>query len=116
MIRAAHWSLVAISIGTEIRIISLYDFLGPPDASIGSLIKRWLVDEATGKGMPRRKWNFDSPECSHEENADDCAVFTLKNMDYIARGLDVLGMKRSTAYYRCRIAAELLAAYVGRVG
>lgn len=43
-------------------------------------------------------------------------MLTLKNIDFIARGLDLKSMRRSTAYYRCRIAAELLAGCVGGVG
>jgi len=36
----------------------------------------------------------------------------LKIMDYVARGLDPTKISRSTAYYHCRIAAELLAGAV----
>lgn len=98
VIRAAHWVLVVVSISVERGTISLFDSLDLPDASTGRGIRRWLVDEATDKGKPQRAWKIDNAACRHQENTDDCDVFTLKNMDYIARGLDVLDMKRSTAY------------------
>jgi len=51
-----------------------------------------------------------------QENCDDFGVFTIKNMDYVSRGLDVNTMTRSTAYYRRRIAAELLSETIGGTG
>jgi len=55
-------------------------------------------------------------KCRLQENCDDFGVFTIKNMDYVSRGLDVNTMTRSTAYYRRRIAAELLSETIGGTG
>jgi len=112
----AHWMLVVVDVGKEAGVISLYDSLGSPDKVVAETVRRWLIDEAADKGKPQRDWTIVYSECRHQENTDDCGVFMLKNMDYIARGLEPTTMKRSTAYYRCRIAAELLAEVVGGEG
>ena len=47
---------------------------------------------------------------------DDGGVSKVENMNYIAQGLDLRTMKRSTSSYRRPIAAELLAKRIGAWG
>jgi len=113
---AAHWILVVVDIGDDAGVVSIYDSMGSPDLMVAEDIRQWLVDEAADKGKPQRHWTIAIPKCRQQENSDDCGVLMLKNMDYVARGLDPTTISRSTAYYRCRIASELLAGAVGGEG
>jgi len=112
----SHWVLLVVRVGADAGTISLYDSLGSRQERVTLTIRQWLTDEANDKGKPQRAWEIEYPECRQQENSDDCGVFTLMNMDLIARGLDHLTMAKSTAYYRCRIAAEILAGCVAGQG
>jgi len=110
----SHWILVMVETGPS--VIHVYDSLGERYPMVDSSIKRWLHDEAEDKGKGQREWSSDYPRCPQQENSDDCGVFTVKMMDYLALGLDLAEMTKSTAYYRRRIAAELLSVRVGGSG
>jgi len=112
----SHWILVVVRVGATAGTVSMYDSLGGQMSVVTSSITRWLLDEATDKGKPQREWTVHYPKCRQQENSDDCGVFTLKTMDLLARGLPLSFNTRSTAYYRCRIAAELLSGCVGGTG
>ena len=112
----SHWVLVVVRVGDDEGTIALFDSLGGQLGRIAFTIRQWLVDEANDKGKPLRSWMIEYPNCRHQENSDDCGVFTLAHMDLMARGRSHKTMTKSTAYYRCRIAAELLAGCVGGDG
>jgi len=94
----------------------LYESLGARNQRVAESVRLWLVDEAEHCKTPQREWTVEHVWCLAQENADDCGVFTVINMNYIAQGLDLRTMRRSTAYYLRRIAAELLAKSMGGKG
>ena len=112
----SHWVLVVVRVGDETGTISLYDSLGSQISRITSSIKQWLIDEANDKGKPQREWTIRYPKCRSQENSDDYGVFMLKTMDLLARGMPLSFITRSTTYYRCRIASELLAGCIDGEG
>jgi len=112
----SHWILVVVRVGAKTGTVSMYDSLGGQMSLVTSSITQWLIDEANDKGKPQREWTHHYPKCRQQENSDDCGVFTLSTMDLLARGLPLSFNTRSTAYYRCRIAAELLSGCVGGTG
>lgn len=105
----SHWVLVAVRVGAEAGTISFFDSLGSRLKQVPLTTRQWLMNEAKDKGKPQHEWTIEHPYCRQQENADECGVFTLVHMDLLARGMDHMAMTKSTAYYRCRIAAELLA-------
>jgi len=109
-----HWILVVIDKGAG--KILLYDSLGGRNRRVAESLRLWLADEAHYYKTPPRDWAIEHAWCRAQENSDDCGVFTIENMNYIAQGMDLKTMTRSTAYYRRRIAAELLAKRVGGKG
>jgi len=109
-----HWVLVVMDKGAG--TITVYDSLGGEHPVIGASIKRWALDEADYYNTPARVWSVRHAWCRSQENSDDCGVFTVQNMNYIAMGLNLRTMTRSTAYYRRRMAAELLARSIGGYG
>jgi len=113
-ITQTHWILVVVEKGPG--TVRVYDSFAAEYPVVTESIERWLVDEANFYGSETQRWTVEHPKCRLQENCDDCGVFTIKNMDYISRGLDVNTMTRSTAYYRRRIAAELLATSIGGTG
>jgi len=96
--------------------ITVYDSLGGEHPVIGASIKRWALDEADYYNTPARVWSVRHAWCRSQKNSDDCGVFTVQNMNYIAMGSKLRTMTRSTAYYRRRMAAELLARSIGGNG
>jgi len=110
----SHWILAVLdkSAGT----ISVYDSLGGRNKIVGESLKRWVLDEADFYDKQARQWTVLHPWCRQQENCDDCGVFAVQNMNFIARGRDLSTMMRSTAYYRRRMAAELLASSIGGEG
>jgi len=110
----SHWILAVLdkSAGT----ISVYDSLGVRKEIVGESWKRWVFDEADFYDKHARQWTIVHPRCRQQENCDDCAVFAVQNMNFIASRLALSTMMRSTAYYRRRMAAELLASSIGGEG
>jgi len=109
-----HWILVVIDKGAG--KILLYDSLGGRNRRVAESLRLWLADEAHYYKTPPREWAVEHAWCRAQENSDDCGVFTIENMNYISQGMDLKTMRRSTAYYRRRIAVELLAIRVGGKG
>jgi len=103
-------------VGAEAGTISLSDSLGAQPGRTILSIRQWLNDEADDKKNPQREWVIQYPACRQQESTDDCGVFTLMNMDFIARPLDHSTMTKSTAYYRYSIAADILVGHVGGQG
>ena len=109
-----HWILVVMDKGAG--TISVYDSLGGEHPIIGASIKRWALDEADYYNKSAQAWSVRHAWSRSQENSDDCGVFMVQNMNYIAMGLNLRTMTRSTAYYRRRMAAELLARSIGGKG
>eukprot|EP00168_Porphyra_purpurea_P012900 TRINITY_DN3461_c0_g1_i2.p2 TRINITY_DN3461_c0_g1~~TRINITY_DN3461_c0_g1_i2.p2 ORF type:complete len:350 (-),score=58.78 TRINITY_DN3461_c0_g1_i2:360-1409(-) len=112
----AHWVLVVVHTADDAGTISFYNSMGSRVQVVTQSVRQWLIDEAAAKGKKPRNWTITYPECRRQENTDGCGVIVLKNIDYIAGGLDLSRMTKSTAYYHCRMAAELLAGCVGGEG
>ena len=109
-----HWILVVVD--KPAGTISLYDSLGARNQIVAERVRLWLVDVAEHYKTPQRERTVEHAWCRSPENMDDCSVFTVENMNYVAQSLDLRTMRRSTSYYRRRIAAELLAKRIGGKG
>lgn len=104
---SSHWMLAVLEPG---RCVSnLYDSLGNTRRYVPEMLLRWIADEAASRIRPMQPWRVEQVPCRQQENGDDCGVFTLKVLDLLAQGRPLTELKASTAYYRRRIAAELIA-------
>ncbi|GAB0495956.1 hypothetical protein MMPV_007266 [Pyropia vietnamensis] len=113
-LRNSHWALVAVDM--RAGLVSLYDSLGVRNRDVCAVIVRWLADEAQRTHSPAWEWTVVAPWCRKQENADDCGVFMLQNMNYLAMGIDLGNITRCKTYYRRRMAAKLLARCIGGTG
>lgn len=113
-VRNSHWILVVVE--KQAATLSLYDSMGGYHTGVCENLQKWLADEAKVKCRPAQDWTFVVPWCRAQQNADDCGVLTLQNMNFIAMGLELQTMTMSTRYYRRRMAAELLAKCVAGKG
>jgi len=103
---------VVVRVGVETGTVSWYDSLGSQTSRITSAIKQWLIDKSKVKGNSYRERAFHYAKCRSREKSDDCMEFILRTMNLQARGMPRYFNTRSTAYYCCRIAAELLAGFI----
>lgn len=106
-VNANHW--VGVLVEPRSCVVSVYDSLGTTPSEVGLVILRWLRDEAVSRGLPQRAWTVSQQPCRKQENYHDCGVFTVKMMDFLLQGRPLSELTSSTAYYRRRIAAELIA-------
>ena len=122
-----HWVCAAIDLVH--RRLYFMDSMGTQRPEILEALARWVYDESRCdlKGKPPRipletkDWPHVMPglECPQQENMNDCGVFTLMFVDYLARGVSVAARggkgrfptalrQGKMGYYRQRIARDLL--------
>jgi len=78
------------------------------EALVPSLRKR-ADDHARDVGVSPVAWRYEPVTSRPQENSDDCGVFMVTAMDYLARDLPLSTRTASVHYYRRRICASLLA-------
>lgn len=105
-IHQAHWMLAVIE-PTQ-ALVSLYDSMGSTLAEVKQVLLSWARDETASRGQPARAWRAVQQPCRQQDNSNDCGVYMLKTMDFISKERPLCELRSSTAYYRRRIAAELL--------
>jgi len=103
----SHWVLAVMHPRTG--VINVYDSLSSSNAALVPSLKRWTVDHARDVGVAPVDWRYIPVRSRQQENSDDCGVFMVTAMDYLARGLPLSSRRASTHYYRRRICASLLA-------
>lgn len=103
---SSHWMLAVLEPGR--CVMNLYDSLGDTLPYVPEILLRWIADEAASRTRPMQPWRVEQVPCRQQENGNDCGVFTLKMLDLLAQGRPLSDLKASTAYYRRRIAAELI--------
>jgi len=103
-----HWLLAVVvpSLGR----IELYDSNGAAPMVVGDHLARWAKRQASERRMPKTKWVTVPMACRQQENSDDCGVFTLRHMQLLMKGEDVVSWEGRLWYHRRRLAAELLSA------
>lgn len=105
-VHRAHWMTVMIE--PRRGLMSLYDSMGNTVPAVKQVLFRWLQDEASSRGEAARQWSAVQQQCRQQDNSNDCGVYMLKSMDFLSQGRALTELRLSTAYYRRRIAAELL--------
>ena len=106
-VSSTHWVLAVMYPRTG--MINTYDSLNINNDALVPSLKRWADDHARDVGNSPVEWGYDQVLSRQQENSDDCGVFLVTAMDYLARGLPLSARTASMHYYRRRICASLLA-------
>jgi len=102
-----HWVLAVMYPRTG--VINMYDSLNSSNETLVPSLKKWAADHAREVGNYPVEWRYEQMLSRQQENSDDCGVFMVTAMDYLARGLPLATRTASMHYYRRRICASLLA-------
>ena len=110
----AHWFLVVVD--NRKKTIEAYDSLGGTNMTVLQDIRSWLEKELIAKGKGRIGDDDFIPSVKRglprQLNEYDCGMFCCKFADFISKGITIDFKQKHMAYFRARMAHELLVGHV----
>lgn len=69
---------------------------------------KWALDEAKAHGHAAKTLKVEDRRAITQDNGNDCGVYVCQCMEMLARGTPLSELQLLSAYYRRRIAAQIL--------
>lgn len=100
-----HWILVVLE--WRLGVVTVYDSLGTSPQA-GHNVVKWALDEAKAHGHAAKTLKVEDRRAITQDNGNDCGVYVCQCMEMLARGTPLSELQLLSAYYRRRIAAQIL--------